>query len=142
MISFSSRIGLSIRSIKILATSFAPVTAGRLAQLFFNWSRSVCDANLLALWVIWDKLLCSTVSAIWLSPAHAALPAWLSIPLIFGINKVGEITNRTPNYGFGLNLWINPSFGLRLQTVGKYGIIQNTLMNNHIQHSAELVLKF
>ena len=60
----------------------------------------------------------------------------------FGINKVGEVTNHTPNYGFGFNLWFNPSFGFRLQTIGKYGITQNTLMNNHIQHSAELVLKF
>jgi len=60
----------------------------------------------------------------------------------FGINKVGEITNRTPIYGYGINLWLNPSFGLRLQTLGKYGITQNTLMNNHIQHSAELVIKF
>lgn len=60
----------------------------------------------------------------------------------FGINKVGEVTNHTPNYGFGFNLWFNPNFGLRLQTLGKYGINQYTLMNNHIQHSAELVLKF
>jgi hypothetical protein len=60
----------------------------------------------------------------------------------FGINKVGDNTNQTPNYGLGLNLWFNSTIGLRLQTIGKYGIIQRTLLNNHIQHSAELVLKF
>lgn len=60
----------------------------------------------------------------------------------FGINKVGDNTNQTPNLGLGLNLWFNSNVGLRLQTLGKYGVIQNTLINNHIQHSAELVLKF
>ncbi len=59
-----------------------------------------------------------------------------------GINKVGDNTNQTPNYGLGLNFWFNKTIGLRFQTLGKYGIIQKTLMNNHIQHSAELVLKF
>lgn len=59
-----------------------------------------------------------------------------------GINKVGDNTNQTPNYGLGLNLWFNKTIGLRFQTLGKYGIIQKTLLNNHIQHSAELVIKF
>jgi hypothetical protein len=60
----------------------------------------------------------------------------------FGINRVGDNANQTSNYGLGFNLWFNPNFGLRLQSIGKYGFVQNTLLNNHIQHSAELVLKF
>lgn len=60
----------------------------------------------------------------------------------FGLNKVGDNSNQSSNFGVGFNMWFNPSLGLRLQTLGKYGFTQNTLLNNHIQHSAELVFKF
>ncbi|MSP85672.1 MAG: hypothetical protein EXR18_07615 [Flavobacteriaceae bacterium] len=60
----------------------------------------------------------------------------------FGLNKVGDNENQSSNLGLGFNLWLNSNVGLRLQTLGKYGFTQNTLLNNHIQHSAELVLKF
>ena len=60
----------------------------------------------------------------------------------FGLNRVGDNSNQSSNFGLGFNLWMNQNIGLRLQTLGKYGFTQNTLMNNHIQHSAEIVFKF
>lgn len=60
----------------------------------------------------------------------------------FGINSVDDAANQTSNFGLGFNYWFKPNFGLRMQTMGKYGFTQNTLLNNHIQHSAELVFKF
>ena len=59
-----------------------------------------------------------------------------------GANSVDDFVNETANFGLGLNFWIQPNLGLRLQTVGKYGFEQKTLLNNHIQHSAELIFKF
>ncbi len=59
-----------------------------------------------------------------------------------GINSVDDVTNQTGNLGLGLNFWFQPNLGLRLQTLGKFGFEQDTLLNNHIQHTAELVLKF
>jgi hypothetical protein len=55
---------------------------------------------------------------------------------------VNEVTNQTGNLGLGFNFWFQPNLGLRLQTLGKFGFEENTLLNNHIQHTAELVLKF
>ena len=60
----------------------------------------------------------------------------------FGLNRVGDNANQSSNFGLGFNMWLNSNIGFRLQTMGKYGFVQNTLLNNHIQHSAELVLKF
>lgn len=59
-----------------------------------------------------------------------------------GINSVDDFVNQTANYGLGLNFWIQPNLGFRLQTMGKQGFEQQTLLNNHIQHSAELIFKF
>ncbi len=60
----------------------------------------------------------------------------------FGFNKVDGNDNQSSNIGIGLNYWFKPNFGLRFQTLGKFEFVQNTLLNNHIQHSAELVFKF
>jgi hypothetical protein len=60
----------------------------------------------------------------------------------FGLNQVDGNANQSSNFGIGFNYWFKPNFGLRLQSLGKYGFVQNTLLNNHIQHSAELVFKF
>ncbi len=59
-----------------------------------------------------------------------------------GINSVDSVTNQTSNFGLGLNFWVQPNLGFRLQTVGKYGFDQQSLLNNHIQHSAEFIFKF
>lgn len=60
----------------------------------------------------------------------------------FGLNSADDFVNQTANFGLGLNLWFQPNFGLRIQTLGKYGFEQETLLNNHIQHTAELIFKF
>jgi hypothetical protein len=60
----------------------------------------------------------------------------------FGLNKVGDNANQSSNFGLGFNLWFNPNFGLQIQSLGKYGFVQNTLLNKHFQHSAQLVFKF
>ena len=59
----------------------------------------------------------------------------------FGVNYVGDNSNQSSNFGLGFNFWFSPNIGLRMQSQGKYGFTQTTLLNNHIQHSAELVLK-
>jgi hypothetical protein len=59
-----------------------------------------------------------------------------------GINSVDSVTNQTSNFGLGFNFWFQPNLGFRLQTVGKFGFDQKSLLNNHIQHSAELIFKF
>jgi OOP family OmpA-OmpF porin len=59
-----------------------------------------------------------------------------------GLNSADSVFNQTANYGLGFNYWLEPNLGLRFQTIGKYGIEQQTLCNNHIQHSAELIFKF
>ena len=64
------------------------------------------------------------------------------VVLGLGINSVDAVTNQSGNFGLGLNFWFQPNLGLRIQSLGKYGFEQNTLLNNHIQHSAELILKF
>lgn len=64
------------------------------------------------------------------------------VVLGLGVNSVDDFVNETANFGLGLNLWFQPNFGLRLQTLGKYGFEQKTLLNNHIQHTAELIFKF
>lgn len=59
-----------------------------------------------------------------------------------GVNSVDNFTNQSGNFGMGFNFWLQPNVGLRLQTLGKFGFEQNTLLNNHIQHTAELIFKF
>lgn len=51
-------------------------------------------------------------------------------------------SNQTANTGMGFAYWFNSNLGLRLQTVGKYAFDKDQVLNNHIQHSAELVFKF
>lgn len=60
----------------------------------------------------------------------------------FGLNRVGDNSNQSSNFGLGFNMWLNSNVGFRIQSIGKYGFVQNTLLNNHLQHSAELVFKF
>lgn len=59
-----------------------------------------------------------------------------------GVNSVDNFTNQSGNFGLGFNFWLQPNVGLRLQTLGKFGFEIDTLLNNHIQHTAELIFKF
>jgi hypothetical protein len=51
-------------------------------------------------------------------------------------------SNQTANTGMGFTYWFEPNLGLRIQTIGKYAFDIDQVLNNHIQHSAELVFKF
>ena len=59
-----------------------------------------------------------------------------------GVNSANSVYNETANYGLGLNYWLQPNLGIRIQTIGKYAFDQKPVCNNHIQHSVELVFKF
>jgi hypothetical protein len=60
----------------------------------------------------------------------------------FGLNKVGDNTGQSSNLGLGFNFWFNPNIGVRMQSQGKFSFNQIINLNNHIQHSAEIVFKF
>ena len=51
-------------------------------------------------------------------------------------------TNQSGNLGLGLAFWMAKGVGLRLQTLGKFASDQEQAVNNHIQHSVEVVFKF
>lgn len=51
-------------------------------------------------------------------------------------------TNQSGNVGLGLAFWMGKGVGLRFQTLGKFASNQEQTVNNHIQHSLELVFKF
>jgi hypothetical protein len=59
-----------------------------------------------------------------------------------GIWSADDVSNQSGNLGLGFAFWIQPGLGLRLQTVGKFAADQEQTINNHIQHSVELVFKF
>ena len=59
-----------------------------------------------------------------------------------GLFWVDGKNNQSANVGMAFDFWFNPSLGLRLQTLGKFAFEQKTLANNHVQHSAELLVKF
>lgn len=63
------------------------------------------------------------------------------------IAGIGEFSsndkyNRSGNAGIGFVFMFKPNLGLRIQTVGKFAKEMDQVVNNHIQHSAELVFKF
>jgi hypothetical protein len=60
----------------------------------------------------------------------------------FGLNKLGDNTGQSSNLGLGFNFWFNPNIGVRMQSQGKFSFNQIINLNNHIQHSAEIVFKF
>ena len=51
-------------------------------------------------------------------------------------------TNQFFNSGLALDFWFKDAVGLRLQTLGKFAFDNEQLFNNHIRHSAEIVVKF
>lgn len=69
---------------------------------------------------------------------------WLEIFVCsgLGIHTADNEVNQTFDVGGGLNVWVFPRTGLRLQTLGKFAFDTRPLANNHIQHSAEVLFKF
>lgn len=50
--------------------------------------------------------------------------------------------NQFLNTGLTLDFWMSSSLGFRIQTIGKFAVDNNQLFNNHIQHTAEFIIKF
>ncbi len=59
-----------------------------------------------------------------------------------GYTWVDESATGTLNFGLGFNLWFNENVGLNFQSIGKHVFNDFYLENNHLQHSAGLVIKF
>ncbi len=58
-----------------------------------------------------------------------------------GVNKfLGEFSG-TANVGLSIQYWFKTNVGLRLQTLGKFGFDQQNPLNNHIQHTAALIVR-
>ena len=64
------------------------------------------------------------------------------VTLGMGVNTADSVYNGTGNYGLGLSYWLQPNIGLRVQSIGKYAFEVQPINNNHMQHSAELIIKF
>ncbi|MEZ4787901.1 MAG: hypothetical protein R2790_08500 [Flavobacterium haoranii] len=58
---------------------------------------------------------------------------------VFMVDKKG---NQSFNVGLALDFWVTSSVGLRLHTLGKFAANEDLLGNNHLQHAAELLVKF
>jgi hypothetical protein len=59
-----------------------------------------------------------------------------------GLGWLDGKNNQFMNTGLALDFWFNKSVGLRMQTMGKFAVDNKELFNNHIKHSAELIVKF
>jgi outer membrane protein OmpA-like peptidoglycan-associated protein len=57
-----------------------------------------------------------------------------------GYSSIGDIGRTTGNAGFGFNTWFNDTWGLNLNTMGKWGIKEGS--TKQIQHSAGVVYRF
>ena len=123
------------RSITSLFSAEASFTANRLTKdKLQNGVTVFTDANYLAFDVngkfYFDEFIAE----------NSKLDAFIALGT--GINTVNAVYNGTGNYGLGFNYWVEPNIGLRVQTLGKYAFEQQTICNNHIQHSVELIFKF
>lgn len=71
------------------------------------------------------------------------LPSKFSVEPILGVGNAW--TNRNSNQSFNTGLSVgyqfNETYGVRVQTLGKFASEQNTVGNNMIQHSLELYFK-
>lgn len=59
----------------------------------------------------------------------------------FGLSWTDSTPNQSVNAGLSLGYFFNESYGIRFQTLGKFASDENTVGNNMIQHSLELVFK-
>lgn len=69
---------------------------------------------------------------------------WFDASLIAGAGSgwLDGKNNQFLNTGLTLDFWVSNDIGLRIQTVGKFAIDNDKLFNNHIQHTAEFIIKF
>lgn len=57
-----------------------------------------------------------------------------------GYSSIGDIGRTTGNVGFGFNTWFSDTWGLNLNTMGKWGVEEGS--TKQIQHSAGVVYRF
>jgi outer membrane protein OmpA-like peptidoglycan-associated protein len=57
-----------------------------------------------------------------------------------GYSSIGSIGRSTANAGFGFNTWFNDRWGLNFNTMGKWGIPEES--TKQLQHSAAVVYRF
>jgi hypothetical protein len=71
------------------------------------------------------------------------LPSKYTIePIVgLGLSSTDGNSNQSFNTGLSLGYFFNDTYGVRLQTVGKFASEQNTVGNNMIQHALELVFR-
>jgi hypothetical protein len=71
------------------------------------------------------------------------LPGKFAVEPILGLGNAWTAgnTNQSLNTGISLGYQINETYGVRLQTLGKFAAEKNTVGNNMIQHSLELYFK-
>ena len=60
----------------------------------------------------------------------------------FGFTTIGINSTVTYDIGFGFNFWLFRDFGLRIQTLGKFGFKDETYLHNYLQHTAEVIYRF
>lgn len=70
------------------------------------------------------------------------LPSKIRIEPIAGVGNFWTDSNPNQSFNTGLSLGyqVTEAYGLRFQSVGKFAAEKNTLGNNMIQHSIELVI--
>ena len=75
---------------------------------------------------------------------HLVDVAWFDASVVggAGLFMVDGKGNQTLNGGLALDFWFSKTTGIRLQTLGKFALEEDLLGNNHIQHSAQFVVKF
>ncbi len=57
-----------------------------------------------------------------------------------GYSSIGSLGRSTANAGFGFNTWFNDRWGLNFNTMGKWGIPEES--TKQLQHSAAVVYRF
>lgn len=58
-----------------------------------------------------------------------------------GVNRFFGEYSGSANVGLSLQYWFKSNVGLRLQTAGKFGFDDQNPLNNHIQHTAALIVR-
>jgi hypothetical protein len=112
-----------------------------------NLSMNVYEAkNLHNGTAISRDLTCLTldVNAKYTFDQHLVDVKWLDASIVggAGLGWLDGKNNQFFNTGFALDFWFSNAVGLRLQSLGKFAFDNEQLFNNHIRHSAEIVVKF
>lgn len=59
-----------------------------------------------------------------------------------GFTTISITSTASFDFGLGFNFWFLRDFGLRLQTLGKFGFKDQEYLYNYMQHTAEIIYRF